>query len=69
MDPCVRMAESLCCPPETITTLLIIHTSTQNKVFFFLKKEKNHLVDTVSFGVHLLNMYCMEPAAAINKAV
>ena len=23
MDVCVRMAESLCCPPETITTLLI----------------------------------------------
>ena len=23
MDPCVCMAESLCCPPERITTLLI----------------------------------------------
>ena len=23
MDTCIRMAESLCCPPETITTLLI----------------------------------------------
>ena len=23
MDPCIRIAESLCCPPETITSLLI----------------------------------------------
>ena len=23
MDTCIGMAESLCCPPETITTLLI----------------------------------------------
>ena len=25
MDTCVCMAESLCCPPETITTLLICY--------------------------------------------
>ena len=25
MDSCVRMAESLCCAPETTTTLLIGH--------------------------------------------
>ena len=30
MDTC--MAESLCCAPETITTLLIGYTSIQNKV-------------------------------------
>ena len=28
MDTCVCMAESLCCPPETITTLLISHEVT-----------------------------------------
>ena len=33
MDPCICMAESLCCPPETITTLLIGYTSIQNKKF------------------------------------
>ena len=27
----VRVAESLCCPPETITTLLIGYTPLQNK--------------------------------------
>ena len=27
MDTCIRMAESLCCPPEIITTLLIGYTS------------------------------------------
>ena len=26
MDTCIWMAEALCCPPETITTLLIGHT-------------------------------------------
>ena len=31
-DTCVCMAESLHCSPETITTLLISYTSTQNKV-------------------------------------
>ena len=31
MDTCVCMAESLCCPPETITTLLISYVPKQNK--------------------------------------
>ena len=30
MDTCVCVAESLCCPPETITTLLIGFTPIQN---------------------------------------
>ena len=30
MDTCMCMAESLCCPPETITTLLIGYTTIQN---------------------------------------
>ena len=30
MDPCICMAESLCCSPETITTLLIGYTPKQN---------------------------------------
>ena len=30
LDTCVCMAASLCCPPETITTLLISYISIQN---------------------------------------
>ena len=30
-SPCMCMAESLCCSPETITTLLISYTPLQNK--------------------------------------
>ena len=33
MDTCICMAESLCCSPETITTLLIGCTPIQNKKF------------------------------------
>ena len=33
MNPCIRMTESLCCSPETITTLLISYTLIQNKKF------------------------------------
>ena len=36
-DTCMWMAESLCCPLETITTLLLGYTSIQNKK---LKKKK-----------------------------
>ena len=38
MDTCVCMAESLCCLPETVTTLLIGYIPIQNKKF---KKKKN----------------------------
>ena len=34
MHTCICMAESLCCPPETITTLLISYTPIKNKQFF-----------------------------------
>ena len=33
MDTCVCMVESLCCSPETITTLLTSYTPVQNKKF------------------------------------
>jgi len=33
MDTRIFMAKSLCCPPETITTLLIGYTPIQNKKF------------------------------------
>ena len=38
MDPCTCTAESLCCPLETITTLLIGYTPIQNKKFKVWKK-------------------------------
>ena len=34
MDTCICMAESLCCPPETVTTLAISYTPIQNKKLF-----------------------------------
>ena len=37
MDPCIWMAKSICCPPETIITLLISYTPIQKK----LKKKKS----------------------------
>ena len=39
MNTCVCMAESLCCSPETITTLLISYIPIQNKKF---KRKKTH---------------------------
>ena len=39
-DTCVCMAESLCCSPEAVTTLLIGYTPIQNKKFE-KKKRKN----------------------------
>ena len=30
IDTCIRMAESLCCSPETITTLLISYTAAKS---------------------------------------
>ena len=38
MDTCICLAESLCCPPETMVTLLISYTLMQNKK---LKKKKD----------------------------
>ena len=38
MDTCIHMAETLSCPPETTTTLLISSTPTQN-VFVLKKKD------------------------------
>ena len=38
MGVCICMAETCCCPPETITTLLISYTPIQNKTFSENKK-------------------------------
>ena len=41
MDTRICMAESLCCPPEAIITLLISYTPIQNKKFNIKKKDSN----------------------------
>ena len=43
MDTCIYTTESLCCPPETITTLLIGYT--QNKIKSFKKKGRRERND------------------------
>lgn len=46
MDTRIRTAGLLCCPPETITTTLLInYTSTYNEKF--IKREKNTLKNTL----------------------
>ena len=42
MDTCMCMVDSLCCTPETITTLLISYT--QYKMFLVFKKKTNIFV-------------------------
>ena len=54
MDPCICMAESLCCLPETITTLLIGHPPKQNKK---LKKEKAQALDQQGY-YFIIILYC-----------
>ena len=39
MDTGIGMAKTLCCPPETITTLLMGYTPIYNKKFKKLKTE------------------------------
>ena len=46
MGTCICMSESLCCPPETITTLLIGYTSIQNKV----RSQKNSAQSNSSYS-------------------
>ena len=36
MDPCICMPESLCCSPETVTTLNQLYPNTKQKVFFLM---------------------------------
>ena len=43
MDICVCMAEFLCCPLETITTLVISYTPKQNKKLKEIKKKTSKI--------------------------
>ena len=42
LDKCIRMAESLCCSPEIIITLLIGYIPIQNKKFKKIKRSEEH---------------------------
>ena len=62
-DACVCMAESLCCPLETMTRLLISYASLQNKKFNMggnrgvfqeaIKKERKKGVCLCCYHLHL----------------
>ena len=41
MDTCIRMAESLCCSPETITTLLMAIPQYKTKILGEKNPEPN----------------------------
>ena len=55
MDTCVCMTEFLCCPPETITTLLIGYTSVRNKKLKKKKQNKMRTELTRGFSNMLIN--------------
>ena len=64
MDTCTGMAEFLCYPPETVTTLLNGYTPIQNKKFNLKKKSKinitfpkKDMLQITSIQIHRLK-YC-----------
>ena len=62
MDTCIGMAESLCCPPETITTLLTGYTPIQNKKFN-LKRERERAL--LAINVCPVLFYVTDPQNAV----
>ena len=52
----VCMAESLCCPPETITTLLMDYTPIQNKKF---KNKKVRKIVHLTAGQYLWQVFLL----------
>ena len=55
MHTCICMSESLCCPPETITTLLISYTPIKNKQFF--KKIDTGKKKKISKGKDMMDVF------------
>ena len=53
MDTCLCVVESLHCPPETVTTLLISYTLIQNKKFKIMKKKKKGII-------HIIPLTCSD---------
>ena len=51
MDTCISMAESLCCAPEAMTTLLTGYTPIENKQ---LKNKFKKLIMYKHYFIHVL---------------
>ena len=65
---CIGTAKSLCCPPETITILLISYTPIQNKKFNLKKRERALLAINVCLVLStslILRMQC--PTSGISN--
>ena len=60
------MAEPFHCSPETVTTLLIGYTPTQNKMF--KKKEKNNIKFLSSWDRSLMKAEIMSPLLTVVAA-
>ena len=56
MDTCLCMTEFLCCPPETITTLLMDYTPIQNKKF---KNKKVRNIVHLTAGQYLWQVFLL----------
>ena len=55
MGTCICVGESLCCLPETITTLLLSYAPIQNKKFNKLKKKPK--VNKLWYSLNINFMY------------
>ena len=58
MDTCIYMVESFCCSPETVITLLIDSTPTQNKKFF---KKNSETCLILSILLKMPYPHCLTP--------
>ena len=68
MDTCIYKAESVCCPPKTITTLLIGYTPTQNeklkKMTFQSKQKSSVVLSTISDTILMPKLSTVLPGGA-----
>ena len=67
MDTCICMAESLCCLPETITTLLISYIPIQNKCL--LKKGEERAGRTFQANEFVRELDSNVPKFSVEKFI
>ena len=67
MDTCICMAESLCCLPETITTLLISYSPIQNKCL--LKKGEERAGRTFQANEFVRELDSNVPKFSVEKFI
>ena len=63
MDTCICLAHSLCCPPETIRTLLISNNPIQNKK---LKKRKCKTLTVTQYNLRIFHDSTIMPSLNIS---